>query len=311
MKLRRKRSPVLSNSPRLRQAAGDEQAAPRFAYRARRSATDLNVGREARRETLRAAPLKLRHFMLRRFGLVLLMIALVLSVANIITLSPNARILPLTSATNVSLLQPKSVYQQAADQLLAASFWNRSKLTINTAQINQGMLARFPELDDVSVTLPLLGQRPIVYLQIARPALVLVTRGGSFVVSDHGKALLPTSGVPSLASLQLPVVTDQSGLVVQTNHQALSSDTMAFIRVLSSQLTAKHLTISTMVLPTASSELDVRLVGQPYVVKFNLESGGARQQVGTFLATQAKLQSQTVSPTQYIDVRVEGRAYYQ
>ena len=65
-----------------------------------------------------------------------------------------------------------------------------------------------------------------------------------------------------------------------------------------------------MVLPVGTSELDVKLTNQPYTVKFNLESGTARQQAGTFLATQAKLQSQNVTPGQYVDVRVGGRAYY-
>ncbi len=65
-----------------------------------------------------------------------------------------------------------------------------------------------------------------------------------------------------------------------------------------------------MTLPVGTSELDVRLAGQPYSVKFNLESGTARQQAGTFLATESKLKSQNVTPAEYIDVRVDGRAYY-
>ena len=65
-----------------------------------------------------------------------------------------------------------------------------------------------------------------------------------------------------------------------------------------------------MTLPPAASELDVKIAGKPYFVKFNLQADDARRQAGTFLATQAQLQRKGITPAQYIDVRVEGRAYY-
>ncbi len=310
MRLRRK-TPLLSNSPRQRRLGEGKVGAPKFAYRARRSDVDLNLGRQAQREALKAAPGKLRRFMLQRFGLVVLLLVVLICVVNALSLSTNPRVLPLTSGTDIGLLHQTAIYQQAASQLLGSSVWNRNKLTVNISQINRAMLDRFPELSHVSVTLPLLSQRPIVYVQTARPALILVTRDGSFVISDSGKALLSTSSLAPDTDLRVPLITDQSGLTVSLNHQALSSDDMRFVQTLIGQLSARHFSVSSMLLPNATSELDVRLAGQPYAVKFNLQSGEARQQVGTFLATQAKLQSQNIIPAQYIDVRVEGRAYYQ
>ena len=76
-------------------------------------------------------------------------------------------------------------------------------------------------------------------------------------------------------------------------------------------MAAKHITITSMTLPPAADELDVHLTGVNYYIKFNLANDDARQQVGTFLATQAQLKSQGITPGQYIDVRVDGRAYYQ
>jgi hypothetical protein len=66
-----------------------------------------------------------------------------------------------------------------------------------------------------------------------------------------------------------------------------------------------------MTLPPAASELDVQIVDQPYFIKFNLENDDPRQQVGTYIATQAYLTSQHITPAHYIDVRVDGRAYYE
>ena len=77
------------------------------------------------------------------------------------------------------------------------------------------------------------------------------------------------------------------------------------------QLTAKQYTISALTLPAGTSELDASLSGLPYIVKFNLQATNARQQVGTFLATAGRLSSQHITPAKYVDVRVDGRAYYQ
>lgn len=214
------------------------------------------------------------------------------------------------SGSSSSFLHDKAVYETAADKLLAGSIWNRNKITVNTSSVSQGMLKQFPELSSVSVTLPLLSKRPIVYIQTAQPALILSAQNGSFVVDTTGKVLLPSSKLPSGSQLALPLVTDQSGLNASINRQALTSGDVSFIQTVVAQLAARHFTVSLMVLPVGSSELDVHLANQPYIVKFNLESGDARQQAGTFLATQAKLQSQNVTPAQYVDVRVDGRSYY-
>jgi hypothetical protein len=64
-------------------------------------------------------------------------------------------------------------------------------------------------------------------------------------------------------------------------------------------------------LPPAASELDVQLNGRPYFVKFNLQSNNPRGEAGTFLATIAQLSRQNIVPGHYVDVRVDGRAYYQ
>ena len=63
-------------------------------------------------------------------------------------------------------------------------------------------------------------------------------------------------------------------------------------------------------MPAAENELDMYLTGQSYYVKFNLADSSPLQEVGTFLAVRQNLQQQGITPSQYIDVRVDGRAYY-
>ena len=255
-----------------------------------------------------AQPLGLR---IKRAGVLLVAIIVLLAALSTLLVAPNAKVSPLINGgASKAFLRNQAEYQAAADKLLSSSIWNRNKVTINTDGIGSQMLKQFPELDSVSVTLPLFGHQPTVYVQPARAALVVAANNGAFVVDTSGKALMPSANLPTAHNL--PQVVDQSGLPVRLNQQVLTADDVNFIQTILGQLSAKHVAVSSMVLPSTSRELDVYISGQPYFVKFNLEdSGNARQQAGTYLATAAELQREHVTPAHYIDVRVDGRAYYQ
>jgi hypothetical protein len=308
MRLRRK---VLPQTRRQKLRLDDLAKPPStFLYSARRSEQDRDIGRQAQRESAQPTARKFGHFWLRRFGVVILLVAAIASAVNVLTLSTSAKVMTLTTTYNRSFLRPTKVYEAAASQQLQHSVWNHNKITIDTAKLSQQLLNQFPELSSVSVAVPLLAHRPLVYIQPAQPALVLTTRNGSFVVDTTGKALIRGASPAVLNQPQLPIVNDQSGLRLQPNHQALSAASVGFIQTVTAQLAAKQFTVSGMTLPAATSELDVQLAGQPYLVKLNLQSVNPRGQAGTFLATIAQLRRQNIVPAKYVDVRVDGRAYY-
>ncbi len=294
------------------QPSGRDQQLFSYGSRGNRRDSDVNTGHQAgqsRGAAKRPAAVSLRRFWLRRFGMIILITVLLICVISALSLSPNAKIAPLKVADSSSFLRHEATYQIAANKLLAASVWNRNKVTIDTDKFSAQMVKQFPELSSVSVTLPLLAHRPVVYLQPAQPALILATDNGSYVIDERGRALLPATG--SAVQAQLPQVVDQSGLQARLNQQVLSSDDVRFIQTVVRQLAAKQFTVSSLVLPANSSELDARLAGKSYFVKFNLQDDDPRQQAGTFLATIANLQRKNTLPGKYVDVRVPGRAYYQ
>jgi len=313
MKLRRK-----STASRARRRLGSDlsSVSPRQAYRSRRSGEELNLSHQPRQpgqpEPDSTPQASAGRSLFRRFGLIVLLIVLVVAVADLLTLSSNAKLVLLSDTGPTSTyLHSNAEYQAAADRLLGSSVWNRNKITVNTGAVGRQMLQEFPELSSASVNLPLAGKHPTVYIQAAGQALILTATNGSFVIDTSGKALLRAENIPAATRQKLPQVTDQSDLTVHLNSQALTSGDVAFIQTVAAQLAARHLSITSAVLPVGTRELDVHVNGQLYTIKFNLEGGDARQQTGTFLATQAKLQSQHITPSQYIDVRVDGRAYYQ
>ncbi len=308
MKLKLPLKPKNPPSRRHRVVVEENQGSKAFSYRSQRSNQEPNTGRLIERKSPTPTNRKLGHFLLRRFGLVILLIAGGACTINVLSLTANPKVLPLTTSDSRTFLRPTITYEAAASSALRRSIWNYNKVTIDTAQLSQQLLNQFPELASVSVTLPLLAHRPLVYVQPAQPALVLVTNNGSFIIDNTGKALIAGT---SSSGPQLPVLHDQSNLRIQLNHQVLPAANVSFIQNILAQLAAKRFTVSAMTLPAAASELDVQGAGQPYFVKFNLQRDDPRGQAGVFLATIAGLQRKNIMPSKYVDVRVEDRAYYQ
>jgi hypothetical protein len=309
MKLGRKKE---ANQPRRRPTStGREPGTTPYSYRARRSEEAVNVGRQLNREKLKPVVHKARRFLIARFGLLILLIAAAASLVSVATLSPNADVLPLNSNTKAdTFLRPTKVYQDAANKLLSQSIWNRNKITIDTDKVSQELVKQFPELSNASVVLPLVSHRPIIYIEPAQPTLIMVASNGAYVIDASGKALSSTQGLSAAKQQSLPTITDQTGFKVTVNKQALPADDVQFIRTVTAQLAAKGYQVSTITLPAAASELDVRIANQPYYVKFNLQTNDPREQAGTFLATMAELKQQNVTPAEYVDVRIDTHAYY-
>lgn len=230
---------------------------------------------------------------------------IIVCVVKLLTLSNDPKVIIVGgNQADSSYMRPASAYESAAQKLLTSSVVNRSKLTIDTSAVSSALLREFPELLEVSVTVPLVSSRPVVYVQPAKPALILRSLHGDYALNNEGVALSQASSLPSGALLAV----DQSGLVPHLGKQILSGDTVTFVQAVAYQFSAAHVSLNTFVLPSgAPYEIDARLEGKPYAIRFNLEED-ARIQSGAAIATVQQL-GNTI-PSSYIDVRVPGRVYY-
>jgi hypothetical protein len=307
----RKQSGDLSLRQRLRpdQAESRRSVAQTFSYHTQRSDQSTNTGRKFRKDILSPKARSVGSFWLQRFGLAILLAVGLVCLVSALTLSSNVKLEQLGSVNQNQLFHNQAAYQASANTFLHDSILNHNKLTINTDKLSQQLLAKYPELDSATVAVPLISHRPIVYISYTQPAVILHNQSGSFVLDTNGKVLAATSA--AAVDLGLPTVTDQSGLNLTLNHQVLTSGDVSFIQTVVAGLQAKQVTSSSMTLPAAANELDVAIAGKPYFVKFNLHATSAKLQIGTFLAVQQRLQGENITPAKYIDVRVDGRAYYQ
>lgn len=311
MKFLSKRRTQEEDFGRRRPIRSEQSQSRMFSYYANRSANEMNLGRINQEDVPRRRSSAHVRFMKRLpvAGVVILVIAVVVSQ---IVLTTHPKLVILSSTSNSELfMQSKSVYQSAADKLFSQSLSNQNKLTVDASGISSKLKAMFPELSDVSVALPVVGNRPVVYLQPSEPTFVLSADGNSYVLDSTGRALAYARDVPAHNLATLPTVVDQSGLQPRVGSAVLPNTSVAFIETVLDQLKAQHISVRQIVLPSASFEVDLYIAGKPYFVKFNMhDANGALQQVGSYIAVTQDLASKNVMPSQYIDVRIDGRAYY-
>jgi len=235
----------------------------------------------------------------------LLLLVAVVCIIKALFLSNDPKIVVVgKNSVTADYVQSVEVYEASARKLMSSSVTNRSKITVDLSGMSQKLQRQYPELQDVSMSVPLIGNRPIVYIQIAAPSLILQTPSGNFALSSSGVVLARLKAVPA----NIPLILDESGTVPHVGGHYLPSSTVGFARTVAYQLKAAHMTINTFVLPAGSPyELDVRLEGQNYLIRCNLEAD-ALTQSGAIVGMLQQLGGSM--PGSYLDVRVPGRVYY-
>jgi len=293
-----------NKSPTRRHVTIEQSRANVFSYRSNRKRIEQGTGRLEKEEP------KNKSRILVYLPTYIAFIAIVGSVLFAITLSTSPKITIYDKSQNTAILRDKLEYQNAAAELLKKSIFNQSKLTINTNSISNQMRSRFPEITFVIVNVPLINRQPNITLVSAKPTLLMSTQSsGAYILDEKGKAIRKLSDVSNAEQLQLLLLSDASGLHINLNQLALSTPSVQFIQEVVGQLSAKGITIQSMTLPTIPQELDVKPQNSNFIIKFNLLNN-PRLESGSYLALKQYLDINHITPSQYVDVRVEGRAYY-
>lgn len=307
---RKLKAPVEQAAERRQVRRGN--STPAFSYyTSRLSGTPPDSRQPTRRAQAEGSPDKPKahsttsHMWLAKLPFWIFLIVVIVCAVKVLALSNDPKVIIVgENQESSAYMQPASVYEAAAQKILVGSVANRSKITVNPTSVSKALQREFPELMDVSMTIPLVSNRPVLYVQPATPNLILRSLGGDYALNSDGVVLTRVRSLPS----NIPQVVDQSGIIPHLSGQALSGDTVSFINTIAYQFTASHLSLSTFVLPSgASYEVDARLEGKPYTIRFNLEED-ARTQSGAAIATIQQLGGKV--PSNYIDVRVPGRVYY-
>ncbi len=281
------------------------KTAPVFSYYSKRS--DEATPRPRSQD--QTSQSKRRPFWLLYAPSLLALIVVLAAALYVTTLTDSPKVVLVHTTNEPVAIESSTRYEEAANTIMRQSFKSRSKLTIDTDKIAADLKVAFPELDKVIVTIPLFGRRPIVQAALAKPALILVNRQGSFVIDTYGRPILKADQLASSVKDTLPVVADTSDASLELGKQLLTSDLVAFVTAIRTQFDGKKLAMDTYTFPSLANELHIKPTGKNFYIKFNTD-GDARLQAGTYFAVQERLDGESKTPAEYIDVRVEERAYY-
>jgi hypothetical protein len=251
---------------------------------------------------------RLKNFV-RHLPFWLASLAIVMCFGYVLTLNSNINLMNLNTPDN-PLLREEQVYEQAAKDMLAGSITAKTKISFNKDNFIKAMRIKFPELSKVDVTLPLMGHRPIVKIGSNRPIVALENdQAQLFVLDRQGRALMRLDNPQQPAQMGLLVLKDQSTTPVKLGQAVITEQDAGFIAELLSQLAEKNIKITELTLPAIANELQIKVEGKPYIVKFNTTTD-ARQSTGALIAIKEKLEKENKTPAEYIDLRVEEKAYY-
>lgn len=243
---------------------------------------------------------KMSNSFIRGVGFIGL-VALLAGLGHNLSLKPE----PVVDVSDASY-RDSAEYEAAAAKKLQ-SFKNRNKITIDETEITDHLTKTFSEIVGARITHPFIGRKIQLSVFIAKPALILKSGGQSYIVSEKGSTAGSAADFPHLN--KLPLLVDESNFIVGGNKQVMTEDAIRFITVVRKQLINKSLSIDSMVMPPLPHELHLKLDGYSYVIKLHLQ-GDALEQAGKILASHNRFQTTNQHPTDYLDVRVEGKVFF-
>ncbi len=280
-----------------------------YSYHQNRSSRTDNIGRKV--ETDEKLEKRNKHRTVQHIPTLLMVLVLIVCLVYISTLNttPRIEIIDGQQAVKGTNIRDEEVYRAAAEKYLNGSIVNRSKFLVDSDGLSRELKKQFPEIAAATVTIPIMGRRPVVELQATRPAFILKSGNSSMLIGNNGVALVDTANAVNLEGMKLLTVTDESGVQLEEGKAALPQEQAQFVSIVVEQLQKQGYQIESLTIPKSPYDLNVKITGKGYYVKFNILEDPL-QQAGSYIALSKKLESEKISPKEYIDVRVGERIYY-
>lgn len=293
--------------PPIRETRNSVPSRNFYTYSADKRAGNISSSRESpNREAPKGSRVSLK-LSVERVSLIAVLLVTFLCMIYISTLSASPKIV-VNSNEKSKLLHSKEEYQHALSSILNDSIMNKSKLTIDTNKVGQQLADKFPEITDVNILLPLAGRRPTAEIKTDAVKLIVISNNEAYGVGESGKVLIKVKDQPEIAK-GLPRVIDNTNLNSKLGENILTSQDVAYILNVLDQLEAKKIPTESVTLPQKAAEMHIKPRGVNYVVKFSFLTD-YKVAVGQYISLKKKLDADGVTPSKYIDSRVEERIYY-
>ena len=198
-----------------------------------------------------------------------------------------------------------TAYQQTMQQYFMRHPLERFGFSVNRKQFASDMQAAHPELISIDIDKSWYGGNAQFVLQFRHPLLVWETGGRRFYVDGQGVAFEHDHFGGQYVS-----VSDQSGISPSDSGGSVASN--QFINFLGKMVgaidAAAKGSVTDIIIPASTREADLKLQGRGYPIKTHTDRDPLKQAEDIANAL-AWFDAKKITP-QYIDVRVEGKAYF-
>jgi hypothetical protein len=205
-----------------------------------------------------------------------------------------------------------NVYQEAAIEAIKSNILNRSKLLFQETSFEEKLKEQFPEISQAKPVIPLGGRNLTVIISVSDPFAYVSSGTDTGIINSEGVLVVKNSKEVLANLLNLKFTEPQSNFTVGSRILTTSEVNMLLmLRAEMKSLTFqdnKSAEIKDVLFDVAKGQLEAKLINKPFFIKLTTFNE-AEQQVGGAKATIKQLDKENSLPTQYIDVRVPGRAF--
>lgn len=211
-------------------------------------------------------------------------------------------------STEQKTLYEATILNSYKSHAIAGQWW-----LADTDGLQADLLRQFPEIERISFS----SNAPLgtsLKADVRFRKAVFSWRDAS-----HTEQLVDKNGVlfsknldPSVHTSKLIKIEDQSGVILESGSPVLTASLVELIGSLYSKvplLYGKDAKASRVIIPTSTREVQIQVAGQPYLLKFS-STRELDQQIGELNSLLAFLKNKNITPSQYIDIRLEHKAFY-
>lgn len=224
----------------------------------------------------------------------------------------DVRVTPVAPAAfNSTVAINESVYSQSIEEYIGQNVPLRQSWLLDSNSLERQLQEKHPEIQSLTVSGSLVKASTVVQVQFRKPAFVLNTGENSLFIDKNG-VLFTINHYKNVDINRLPSVENMGSGIAQTGDRIVTATVAQAIAELYTLLPTVYsdgAVVSTVLLPRSAREVHIKVSTHPYVIKFSVERAIA-QQIGELRALLGFLRSSNASPVEYIDIRIEGKAFY-
>lgn len=206
-----------------------------------------------------------------------------------------------------------AAYREKLTQLGKANSVARQSWTMDNAKISSEFIREFPEVKAIKI----INHRPWrgsieAEITFRTPIFTWLDASKARQFVDSEGVLFSVNRDKRVDETKLIHIEDQSGTVLDAGTSVLTASLMQFVSEIYNQvppLYGKDAKIKRVIVPVATREVQIQLEGLPYVIRFNA-GRGAGEQTTELKSLLALLNSNRITPSAYIDLRVKQKAFY-